>query len=95
MYIHINTHAHAHTHAHTHTHTQDHPDTASLARYLIYLDNNATAYAEYFTWKKLPPRDSFLALLPLCSNSFFCRTCSLVRRWRSRGRKGVRGGGVR
>ena len=59
---------------------QDFESEADLAQYLLHLDKNPDAYAEYFLWKSKPPRASFLSQMELCSDSFFCRMCSETRR---------------
>ena len=49
---------------------EDFASEQDLADYLLYLDRNLTAYAEFLTWKALPPRPAFLAQMKICSQTF-------------------------
>jgi alpha-1,3-fucosyltransferase len=46
----------------------DYPEPIVLAKYLLYLDSNKTAYNEYFKWKRFVryDRDSIISMVPIC-----------------------------
>ncbi|VDO70921.1 unnamed protein product [Heligmosomoides polygyrus] len=54
---------------HSFIHVEDY-SPEQLARYLQYLDRNATAYNEYFAWKTYGR---------IVDSNFFCRLCAFVQ----------------
>ena len=59
--------------------TADFSGPRDLAEYLLYLDQDDAAYAEYFAWKELPFRPEFQRLMRTESNPAFARLCETVR----------------
>jgi hypothetical protein len=53
----------------------DYGTPEKLAKYLLYLDSNDTAYEEYLSWKKTGPTDDWVALVDLANVHSNCRLC--------------------
>ena len=51
------------------------PSPQRLAEYLLHLNNDHAAYAEYFAWKRKPLRPGFLRLVELASTPSGIRLC--------------------
>ncbi len=54
---------------------EDYKTPESLAKYLLYLANNDTAYNEYLDWKVKGPSKEFVALADLSIRHSDCRLC--------------------
>lgn len=59
--------------------TADFANPKELAEYLLFLNHDSEAYAEYFAWKQQPFRESFLTLVAEQQTTPFARLCALLR----------------
>lgn len=64
---------------HCYINTADFASPQHLAEYLLHLDSDDTAYADYFDWKTRPLRSGFLRLQELAGQSAGVRLCRLLR----------------
>lgn len=58
---------------HSFIHVDDFDSAKSLANYLNYLDNNDTAYNEYFFWKEKGKYE-------FMNTKFWCRLCAMLNK---------------
>lgn len=63
----------------------DFPNPKDLAEYLLYLNHDDAAYAEYLAWKTRPLRPGFLKLMETQTRSAWTRLCQRVQTSKSRG----------
>jgi len=59
-------------------HSNDFRNAEELAKYLLYLNKNDTAYLEYLEWKKEGYSDDFKALVDTTATHSLCRRCIMV-----------------
>ena len=64
---------------HCYINTADFTSPQHLAEYLLHLDSDDKAYADYFAWKAKPLRAEFLRLQELAGQSAGVRLCQLLR----------------
>jgi hypothetical protein len=56
-------------------------DYKKLAKYLLYLSNNSTAYEEYRNWRKFFIYDNYIKSKPILAESWYCRICQWAVRF--------------